>query len=88
MKTLGKIIVGVLICLVLALLVLRVTGLDPKERRPGLWLTGNLVTTPVTHWSFTDKYRMYDRTLPYVTDPVEKAAVLQLKAKKYPQQKI
>lgn len=31
--------------------------------------------------------QLYDRTLFYVTDPVEKAAVLPLKAEKYPQQK-
>ena len=145
MKTLGKIIVGILVCLVLALLVLRVTGLEPKDRRPGLWLKGDLVTTPVTDWSFTDKVRnvelqtrtwyllphsvrincvayngqlylstvnppgiesphvwnvnvardphvrlkignkLYDRTLSYVTDPAEKAAVLQARFKKYPQ---
>jgi hypothetical protein len=42
--------------LVLAIVVLRVVGLDPKERRSGLWLSGHLVTTPVTDWSFTDKY--------------------------------
>jgi len=42
--------------LVLAIVVLRVAGLDPKERRSGLWLSGHLVTTPVTDWSFTDKY--------------------------------
>ena len=41
---------------ILAILVLRVVGLDPKERRPGLWLSGSVVTTPVTDWSFTDKY--------------------------------
>jgi len=54
MKTLGKIIVGILVCLVFVLLVLRITGLDPKQSRPGLWLKGNVVTTPVTDWSFTD----------------------------------
>jgi len=54
MKTLGKIVAGILVCLVLVLLVLRITGLDPKERRPGLWLRGNVVTTPVADWSFTD----------------------------------
>jgi len=42
--------------LVLAMVVLRVVGLDPKERRPGVWLSGNVVSTPVTDWSFTDKY--------------------------------
>jgi hypothetical protein len=55
MKTLGKIVVGILVCLVLALLVLRITGLDPKGLRPGLWLKGDLVTTPVTDWSFAEK---------------------------------
>jgi hypothetical protein len=55
MKTLLKIAVGILVCLVLALLVLRVTGLAPRGLRPGLWLKGNLVTTPVTDWSFAEK---------------------------------
>ena len=147
MKTLGKIIVGILVCLVLVLLALRVTGLDPKDRRPGLWLKGDLVTTPVADWSFTDKVRnvelqtrtwyllphsvrincvayngqlyvstvnpagiesphvwnvnvardphvrlkignqLYDRTLSVVTDPAEKAGVLQARVKKYPQLK-
>jgi hypothetical protein len=27
---------------------------DPKDRRPGLWLTGEVVEEPVTDWSFTD----------------------------------
>jgi len=115
---------------------------------PGLWLRGNLVTTPVADWSFTDQYQnakvqtrdrfllpysvttycvsyngqlyltsvyrpglryphgrhwnenvardprvrikigdqLYDRTLVYVTDPAERAAVIQNKAKKYPRQ--
>lgn len=65
MKTLSKIVGGILVCLVLVLLVLRVTGFEPRGcptpsslacRLPGLWLNGNLVTTPVTDWSFTDKY--------------------------------
>ena len=55
MKTLIKIIGAVVVCLIVAVIVLRITGLDPKGRRPGLWLKGNLVTTPVTDWSFTDK---------------------------------
>lgn len=42
--------------LVLAIVVLRAVGLDPKERRSGLWLSGHLVATPVSDWSFTDKY--------------------------------
>ena len=46
----------VLACLVVALVTLRVVGLDPNGRRPGLWLQGGLVTKPVTDWSFTDQY--------------------------------
>lgn len=140
----------VVVCAVVALLVLRVVGLDPHERRPGLWLAGERVTAPVTDWSFTDQYptiylqtrtryllphsvtitcvahggqlyltsvfregspfprgkrwtadvmrdphvrlkiggRVYDRTLALVTDPVERAAVLESKSKKYPGQRV
>ena len=62
MKILLKILGVVLIVLIVALAILRVTGLDPnnpkavKDRRPGLWLKGNLVTTPVADWSFTNNY--------------------------------
>jgi hypothetical protein len=54
MKMLLKIVGGVIVCLALALVVLRITGLNPHDRIPGLWLTGDLVTTPVTDWSFLD----------------------------------
>ena len=56
MKMLWKIVGAVVLCLILLLVVLRITGLSPRDRTPGLWLTGNLVTTPVADWSFTDKY--------------------------------
>jgi len=67
MKALGKALVAIAVCLVLLLLVLRVTGFEPRDcasggdswtcRVPGLWLRGNLVTTPVADWSFTDNYQ-------------------------------
>jgi hypothetical protein len=44
-----------LACLVLLLVVLRFTGLEPRDRTPGLWLEGNVVSTAVADWSFTDK---------------------------------
>jgi hypothetical protein len=150
MKTLLRIVGIVVVCLVLLLIVLSITGLEPRERTPGLWLKGNLVTTPVTDWSFTDQVsqveaqtrsrfllphsvttycvslngqlyldsfyppgveyphgrswnenvardphvrlkignNLYDVTLMHDTDPADKAAVLQLVAKKYPQLKI
>ena len=30
---------------------------DPKDRRPGLWLTGAEATEPVSDWAFTDAHR-------------------------------
>jgi len=55
MKMLLKIAAGILVCVALLLVVFRVTGLNPHDRIPGLWLTGDLVTTPVTDWSFIDE---------------------------------
>jgi hypothetical protein len=65
MKTLGKIVIGILFCVALLLVILSITGFEPRScsniyeawscRLPGLWLRGDLVTTPVTNWSFTDK---------------------------------
>ena len=54
MKILLKVLGAIVACLVVALLVLRITGLAPHGRIPGLWLRGDLVTAPVTDWSFTD----------------------------------
>lgn len=150
MKTLIKIAAAVVICVVLLLVVLSMTGLEPRQRTPGLWLKGNLVTTPVTDWSFTDQVstvevqtrtwyliphsvttycaayhgqlyldsfyppgvgyphgrswnenvardphvrlkianNLYEVTLSHDTDPADKAAILELVAKKYPELKI
>jgi hypothetical protein len=158
-KTLLRIIGIVAACIVLLLGAARVNGFEPRACPnpsvsricgvPGLWLRGNVVTTPVADWSFTDQYpnakvqtrdrfgiaysvatycvsyngqlyltsvyqpgtppyprgrhwneniardphvrikigdNLYDRTLVYVTDPAERAAVIQNKAKKYPKQ--
>ena len=66
------VIVGIL---ALTLLTLRVTGLEPEYldlnqlrahhmiARPGLWLKGEVVTTPVTNWSFVDKIEHPGRSL-------------------------
>ncbi len=147
-----KIVGSTVIVLLGVLLLLSVTGFEPKDcpptdrsfscKVPGLWLKGEPVTTPVTDWSFTDQipqikiqtqtpfllphsviiwcavyngnlyvtsYRgrqwvenivrdphvrvkiadkVYDRSLSMVDDPVEKAAVLQAKGRKYPQWKV
>jgi hypothetical protein len=152
LKVLFRIAGSILICLMLLLLATRVTGFEPKDcspfnrtlscKLPGLWLKGELVTTPVSDWSFTDNIQqikiqtqtpyllplsvtiwcvvyngdlyvtsnpgkrwnediirdphvrlkigdqLYDRTLLIINDPAEKAAVLQVKGKKYPQWKV
>jgi hypothetical protein len=54
MKMLLKIVGGIIVCFAVLLVVLRITGLNPHDGIPGLWLTGDLVTTPVTDWSFLD----------------------------------
>ena len=56
MKIVLKVIGGLVIVLIVLLIILRITGLPPNGGRPGLWLTGNAVTTPVTDWSFTANY--------------------------------
>ena len=65
MKKLVKIVGTTIIAVVVLLLILSFTGFEPKAcpptdrsmscKMPGLWLKGDLVTTPVTDWSFTDK---------------------------------
>jgi hypothetical protein len=63
MKTLTTIAGAILVCLILVLVVLRFTGLNPigdtpgPGNYPGLWLSGKAVTTPVTDWSFATQYR-------------------------------
>ncbi len=63
MKTFTKTIGAILVCLVLVLVVLRITGFSPTGNipgpgnYPGLWLSGNVVTTPVTDWSFASQYK-------------------------------
>ena len=54
MKTLLKVVGVILVCLVLLLAVARIAGFEPNGPRPGLWLKGDLATTPVAGWSFTD----------------------------------
>ena len=75
MKILRTGIVLVVVILALTLLTLRVTGLEPEYldlnelhahnmiARPGLWLKGQAVTTPVTDWSFVDKVEHPGRSL-------------------------
>ncbi len=149
-RALGLVGVGVVVVVAVALVTLRFTGLDPHERRPGLWLRGQPVTEHVSDWAFTDRYptiyletqspyllphsvtitcvahngqlyltsvyreglafpqgkrwtdnvsrdphvrlkigdRVYDQTVQLVTDPAERAAVLEEKAKKYPAQRV
>jgi hypothetical protein len=55
MKIVWKILGGLVICVVVLLVVFRITGFGPHGGVPGLWLKGNLVTTPVNDWAWTDK---------------------------------
>src|SRR6204780_3118354 len=63
MKPIAKIAGAILVCLVLVLVVLRITGFNPigdtpgRGNYPGLWLSGKVVDRPVTDWSFATQYR-------------------------------
>ena len=63
MRTLAKIVGAIVVCLVLVLVVLRITGFNPignipgPGNYPGLWLSGTVVNTPVTDWSFASQYK-------------------------------
>jgi hypothetical protein len=35
--------------------VILLASCEPQDHRPGFWLSGELVDTPVTDWSFTDE---------------------------------
>ncbi|MSV34093.1 MAG: hypothetical protein EXQ47_00645 [Bryobacterales bacterium] len=50
-KFLGVILGGLVL---LVVVVLPITGFEPHGRTPGLWLKGDVVTAPVTDWSFVD----------------------------------
>src|SRR2546428_2125698 len=55
MKKFSLIVLGVLAGLVLLLVIARVVGFNPGATTPGLWLRGEVVTEPVTDWSFAEK---------------------------------
>jgi hypothetical protein len=57
MKKLLYSIGGVLVAIVVVLLVLRVTGFNAGPTTPGLWLRGEVVTEPITDWTFLTKDR-------------------------------
>ena len=63
MRTLAQIIGAIVVCLVLVLVVLRITGFNPigntpgPGNYPGLWVSGTVVKTPVTDWSFASQYK-------------------------------
>ena len=63
MKKTAKIAGLILLGIALILVVVRITGLNPigntpgPGNYPGLWLSGEVVTTPVTDWSFATKYQ-------------------------------
>jgi hypothetical protein len=75
MKILKVSTVLIVVLLALTLLTLRVTGLEPEYldldqlrahhmiARPGLWLKGEVATTPVADWSFVDKVEHPGRSI-------------------------
>ncbi len=70
MKILLKGAVTLVAGLVLALAVLSITGLDPKQRLPGLWLKGDVATTLPSDWTFANRYpTLFVETHPWYLIP-------------------
>lgn len=69
------VIIAIVVVVAVALITLRFTGLEPQYldfqqlrahhmiARPGLWLRGQLVTTPVSDWSFVNQQQHPGRSL-------------------------
>jgi hypothetical protein len=71
-KVVGGVVGGLLAVAVVLLVLARVFGFDPGPFRPGLWMRGEVVTTPVTDWTFARKVpgltgiQTRDRFLPFI----------------------
>ena len=50
-----KALLSAFIMLGVGLFFLRIMGYEPKDTSPGLWINGNIVSEPVTDWSFTNE---------------------------------
>lgn len=58
------------VALTAALAMLVTAGCEPKDRRPGTWLAGAVVETPVTDWSFVNEHpEVYVETRPWYLIP-------------------
>src|SRR5437879_4386015 len=57
LKRLGRVVAVLVAALVLFVAYARIFGFNPGPTRPGMWLTGELVTEPVTDWTFAEKLR-------------------------------
>lgn len=59
MKILKRVLIAIPAVLIALLIVFRITGLDPDERRPGLWLSGPTATEVPGDWSFVNDATAY-----------------------------
>lgn len=55
MKILLRVVAAIVACVILALVILSITGLDPNQRRPGLWLKGHAASFPAD-WTSADQH--------------------------------
>ncbi len=56
---------------------LMLSGCEPKDRRPGSWLSGDAVTTPVSDWSFVnEQMEVFIETRPWYGIPFSVTTVV------------
>ena len=60
-----------------SLAVLILVACEPRDRTPGTWLSGELVTTQITDWSFTNDYQeVFIETKPWYGIPFSVTVVM------------
>ena len=58
-------------------LILLLSACEPKDRRPGMWLSGTLITNESTDWSFTAEYpEVFVETRPWYGVPFSVTTVI------------
>ena len=67
-KLIFKVLLTTFVSIGMVLGFFRIVGLEPKDRSPGLWLSGDIVSEPIMDWSFTNEIKeiLVETRTPYL----------------------